>query len=381
MKHIKYCTLSFLLLGFMSLTGQDCIRELDLCTKDSEQEFQIIASHCMALIEKGEVDELLGFWDPDKILSSANRQKLTKDLESFQAKFFKNEPGVPGLMPIETDELTYERIFFTCDETKSDHYAQIRLIGREKDGEYHISEITMNEGDAVESRDEEINYLRSDNNPPPPPPPFGDAPLNSPPPPPSAFGNRPPPPPPPPFGGAPSSNIVLNEHIKFELDSSKWYIQKPEDFIAFLTSIDAQPEETEENIVGLFTYNKTPILNYPSIMILNTRTFMDPPPMDELEKELGAMSLTLDDVEDAYKTELDDNVESFKFDKPVLIKEKQLVMLESTADLGNNQILKIRQSMFFKKKNLIVVQISYIENRDEKHLADYNRVVETIKFE
>lgn len=177
-----------------------------------------------------------------------------------------------------------------------------------------------------------------------------------------------------------SSTEIQNNEIIYEIDSSKWYVQNPKDLIEFMSSSGQEPRFKDSEIVGLFTQNRSPVLNYPSIMIMNTKTLVDPPSLSQLEKELGAMTLSLEDVERDNKMELNEVVKDFDFETPILIKEKRLILMETTAQIQENQTLKIRQSMYFRGRNIVAIQISYVEGRDDKYLEDFNKIVETIEF-
>ncbi len=169
-----------------------------------------------------------------------------------------------------------------------------------------------------------------------------------------------------------------NEKISFDFDTSRWYTQSSSEVINFMAKNGLGSQFSAEDLVAVYTYNKSPIINYPSIMVLNTKTTTDPPPLDQLEKELGAVSLSMNDIDPNMK--LTAYFDDFDFRKPLLIKEKKQIIMETTAKLATGETLKVRQTMFFEMRNIVVVQISYIENRDEKRLDDYNRILDTMKF-
>ena len=177
-----------------------------------------------------------------------------------------------------------------------------------------------------------------------------------------------------------TSKIVSfdNEKISYDFDASKWHAQSPAEVISYMAKSGLGTQINEKDLVAVYTYNESPIINYPSIMVLNTKTTTDPPPMDIIEKELGAISFSLDDIDP--KKKLKDYYSEFDFQKPILIKEKNQILMETTGRLATGETLKVRQTMFFEMRNMVVVQISYIENRDEKYLADFNRILETLKF-
>ena len=177
-----------------------------------------------------------------------------------------------------------------------------------------------------------------------------------------------------------SSGELQNSAIKYEIDTSKWYVQEPKALIEFMDNLGQKAQFKEPEIVALYTHSEFPVMNYPSIMILNTKTSAAPPSLDQLEKQLGAMTMSLEDVENKMNLELSESIEGFDFKKPILIKEKRLIIMETTAQILGDQTLKIRQSMYFKGRNILAIQISYIEGKDEEYLEDFNKIVETITF-
>ncbi|MFZ1790478.1 MAG: hypothetical protein WAT92_19305 [Saprospiraceae bacterium] len=173
---------------------------------------------------------------------------------------------------------------------------------------------------------------------------------------------------------------IENDDIIFDIDSSKWYAQKPSELLVMLKLLGQPPQFKESEIVGLFTYNKSPVINYPSIMIVNKHIASEPPSLSQLERELGAMTITLEEIEKQNKMKLGEFIGGLDFKTPILIKDKQLILTETTAQILKNQTLKIRQAIFYRGKSIMTIQFSYIEGRDNDHLKDYNRIVESIQF-
>ena len=174
--NIMKLIIALLSLFTASLYGQECIRELDICTKGSDLKFQTISNYWIEQIENKNPDELFKYWHPMGKLSPKTRKKLTKMLDKFSAKYLKNKPGHPGVKPYETKELFYERTFYSCDKSKIEYYAQLTIKCKYINGDYYIDAIELREGKYVVLRNEQINYIRSmgPTNPPPapPPPPF-----------------------------------------------------------------------------------------------------------------------------------------------------------------------------------------------------------------
>ena len=175
-----------------------------------------------------------------------------------------------------------------------------------------------------------------------------------------------------------NSEIINVNEISYELDTSNWYSQKSSNVVDFMKRSGLVSQFSEDEIIATYTYKKYPVLNYPSIMIVNTTASADPPPMDQLEKEIGAITFSLNDVDPTQK--LRNYINNWDFSKPILIKEKKQIIMESKVQLEDGSNLKIRQTMFFRKRKMLIIQISYITHRDEKHLEDFQRIIETIKF-
>lgn len=341
-----------------SISSQECFKRLDVCSDERNIEFQGVANHWLTLLEDGKVDELYKYYQESIETKYILDEEVRSRISELNRKYFQENPGHPGVFTIDSKELYYERTYYGCDQVKPKYYNQVQISGRLIGDKYYFKTLRVVDSDQIINRDDKINYTKSigPNNPPPPPPP------------------------PPPFGLSLPKKEIRDIQINFEIDSSKWYVQNPIDVIKFMEGMGQLPNMKEENIVGLFTYEQFPVINYPSIMILNTKSSSDPPPIDQLEKEFGAMTFSLEDFDKRTEKNLSELISEFDFKKPILIKEKRQLLMETTAQIPNNQTLKVRQSIFFRGRNIVVVQISYIQNRDEKHLEDFNRIVETIEL-
>lgn len=355
MKHIIILIASIIFSTHLS--GQDCFRKLDVCSEVSDINFQRVVNYWLTLLEKGEVEELYEYYEGTKENKYIANEEIRMSISKLSRKYFKENPGHPGVFTIDSNELYYERTYYGCDEVKPKYFNQVQISGILIGDKYYFKTLEIVDSNQIINRDDKIIYTKS------------------------VGPNNPPPPPPPPFGLSLPKKETNEIQVNFKIDSSKWYIQNPIDVIEFKEGLGQLPNMKKENIVGLFTYEQFPVINYPSIMILNTKSSSDPPPIDQLEKEFGAITFSLEDFDKRTETNLSEHIKVFDFKKPILIKEKRQLLMETTAQISNNQTLKVRQSIFFRGRNIVVVQISYIKNRDEKYLEDFNRVIETIEFE
>ena len=167
------------------------------------------------------------------------------------------------------------------------------------------------------------------------------------------------------------NRIIQNSDIQFEVDISNWHVQNHQQVLNILKEYGQEKQFTEDEIVAVFTYDKLPAYNLPSIQIINRKTDKASLFIEKLEKEHGTFD------EGQLNTAQTVN---FDVSKPTIIKSKQLILMETVNEMHGAVTLKKRQALFCLEQNLIIVQFAYLNNRDTKYIEDFNQIVNSIKF-
>ena len=175
-------------------------------------------------------------------------------------------------------------------------------------------------------------------------------------------------------------NEEIYSNPQFSIDSTKWISKDKNDVINFFNKIlPSKPNFSADQIIGLFTLTETPVVSYPNIFILDNTMDTNPPSMDQLARELKAIPAVIESKL-SNDQEISDVINEAKLEQPLLIREKNLILIEANAKRKEGVEIGVRQAMFFKKRKLIAVQFSYIKGRDDKHLIDFNKIVESFKM-
>lgn len=176
------------------------------------------------------------------------------------------------------------------------------------------------------------------------------------------------------------NNIVftasLPECYKYEIDTIKWHLQKKSAFLHYIKDSLKREIELEENqIIAIYSLDNSSF-NYPFIMISEFYTSENPPRYDQMEKDLNLITVPeyTNNVKSIY------SLNSINLIRPVLIREKNLILSEILIQYVNYNEFYIRTAIFFKKNKFINVQISYINGLHNDALKDFNLILDTIKL-
>lgn len=177
---------------------------------------------------------------------------------------------------------------------------------------------------------------------------------------------------------APKASVNNAHGVTYEINAAKWK-EQPKDKIVdyFEQLLGERPAFTPEQIVGVYTKkNQADNFTYPFIMILDNTLQSGVPDIEAFAQQLKALPADLSKKAEGLKGYTKD----LEFKQPILVKEKNLLLMETIAGTSDDLTLVVRQGMFFKGQRVVAVQFSYVENRDEEYLEDFSQIIETLKF-
>lgn len=170
---------------------------------------------------------------------------------------------------------------------------------------------------------------------------------------------------------------VLSQNIQFEIDETVWYKQDNAHVVAYFEELLGQkPGFTKDQILGAYSIDQTKKFGYPMMIVIKTTMSRDAPSFDQLEKELDFLPVQLE----AQSSSLSKYAEQLSFSKPILVREKNLILMETTGVQAGGAKIVMRQGMFFRGRKLIAVQFSYIRDRDDEYLKDFSKIIDTMTF-
>lgn len=165
--------------------------------------------------------------------------------------------------------------------------------------------------------------------------------------------------------------------ITYILDTTIWHIKNKSDALNSINKTTNGTSDLQENqIAGIYTIDTAAGITYPFIMVTETKSDSEPPSMDQLERELNAISVSLDEINPNLKV----IINGVKMDRPVLIRKKKLILMNVIADAQQNQQIILKQAHYFVGKRIISIQLSYLKDQHEKYVDAFSKIVETIKF-
>ncbi|MEL7250330.1 MAG: hypothetical protein AAFO03_18035, partial [Bacteroidota bacterium] len=95
-------------------------------------------------------------------------------------------------------------------------------------------------------------------------------------------------------------------------------------------------------------------------------------------KAVDALELSMDDVR--QNTKLREEVLNFTMERPVLLQDKQLLLLEAKARRKTGEIINNRQAVFLRGRRLYAIQLSFLSGQANNGLEDFQRIIEEIEL-
>jgi len=176
-----------------------------------------------------------------------------------------------------------------------------------------------------------------------------------------------------------SQETLEKAKINFEIDTSRWIYQEPSEVIKYFEELGGvKPRLSENDLIAVYSTSKYPVVNFPLIMIADKDIGHKPPSFDQIERELNAMTAELDEIDPSGS--MQETISDWDFKKPLLIREKQLILMEFNSIREDGSKIDYRQGIFFKETRIINIQLVFYKGRDDEYLADFNRIIDTFKF-
>ncbi|MEO0728061.1 MAG: hypothetical protein AAFZ63_26175 [Bacteroidota bacterium] len=175
------------------------------------------------------------------------------------------------------------------------------------------------------------------------------------------------------------TELNLRDKVLPFLDKGSWYEQDAEAVDAFFKEVAAAgPGGPAAKVVGAFTRSQAPAISYPLLASMVTYLQTTPPTIEQLAKAVDALELSMDDVR--QNTKLREEVLNFTMERPVLLQDKQLLLLEAKARRKTGEIINNRQAVFLRGRRLYAIQLSFLSGQANNGLEDFQRIIEEIEL-
>lgn len=176
-----------------------------------------------------------------------------------------------------------------------------------------------------------------------------------------------------------NKHLIEKGNVTFNLDTTNWVTQSHTEVSQYFENTMHQKVPfNESQFIGVYTTEKSPALNYPFIMITSTQSESTPPSMDQLAKELNATTINMEDFES--NKSFQDVIIDLDFSRPILIKEKKLVLMETKSLTQSFEDLITKQAIFFEGKKMVMVQLSFMKGKKGNAEKDFNKIIDSMKI-
>ena len=171
------------------------------------------------------------------------------------------------------------------------------------------------------------------------------------------------------------TKVALDDEINKLIGQKKWHKQKKEDALRFTNQILKNKTEVINpwEVVGIYTKEENPIINFPFIMVVDKKTKAKVPSLELLENQVNGISVSLKDI--SPNKDLSNIVKNLNLKQPLLIRSKNMIILEAEADFAANRKTIVRQVIFYEDYRFKIIQIAYLKGKHEKYIEDFNKVV------
>lgn len=175
------------------------------------------------------------------------------------------------------------------------------------------------------------------------------------------------------------TELSLRDKVLPFLNAGSWYEQDAEEVDAFFKEVAAAgPGGPAAKVVGAFTRSQAPAISYPLLASMVTYLQTTPPTIEQLAKAVDALELSMDDVR--QNTKLREEVLNFTMERPVLLQDKQLLLLEAKARRKTGEVVNNRQAIFLRGRRLYAIQLSFLSGQTNNGLEDFQRIIEEIEL-
>lgn len=166
--------------------------------------------------------------------------------------------------------------------------------------------------------------------------------------------------------------------LSYEIDQNLW-IQQDKDAVLyeFDQAFQQQSTVTEDDLHAFYSTQRTPVVSYPFIMILDKMIDQTTPSMEKLASDLGAQ--TMDGARVPRSDNFGDGLNDLNYAQTMVFPDRNLILMESPNATGGRTI-NIRQAMVFDDDRLIAIQFAYDRDQHGRLLKDFYRLLETLNY-